>query len=335
MYAALCCYFGQWPSHFRFWLKSCSYNRGVRFMLVSDISTDGYAIPDNVQVVKMSFAEVKERIQQKFPEIKISLDRPYKLCDFKVAYGWIFDDLFCGYDYWGFYDIDTIWGDIEKFIPENSDHHLVKIFPCGHLSFIRNIAPWNRMYELVNQVAGTPCRNNMEGKNVVTWQECFSSADSHYYDEEGGLEPMLMSTLTSSELVVPFGHVREKRVEQSGTTSTCLSVSFDNILPPWRFDHFLSINFPEKSNHLAYSFEEGRLYRHYLKGLTPAKEEVSYVHFSKRYVKVSKVAETEKFCFYPNVITQWHEWTLCSLLIHGRKRYLRNIINRIMRKICR
>lgn len=320
MYAALCCYFGQWPSHLRFWLKSCSYNRGVHFILVTDISTDLYDIPDNVQVVKMSFAKVRERIQQKFPEVKISLDRPYKLCDFKVAYGWIFDDLFEGYDYWGFFDIDTIWGDIEKFIPANSDLHLIKIFPCGHLSFIRNIAPWNKIYELVNKVAGTPCRNNMEGKCVATWQECFSSADSHYYDEEGGLEPML-AYYTRSTL--------------DARHSTFCSVSFDNILPPWRFDHFLSINFPEKSNHLVYSFREGRLHRHYLKGLTPACEEVSYVHFSKRNMKVSHAAETERFCFHPNVIAKWHEWTLCSLLIHGRKRYLRNIINRVMRKLCR
>lgn len=310
-YAALCCYFGQWPSHFGHWLKSCSYNEGIHFFMVSDISVRGFDIPDNVHIVNMSFARVVELISQKFASIPVSLDRPYKLCDFKTAYGYIFADLFEGYDYWGFYDIDTLWGDIVRFIPANQDSHLVKVFPCGHLSFIRNAAPWNKIYELVNQVAGTPCRNNMEGNKVSTWQECFSSPDSHYYDEEGGLEPLL-STLDAPQY--------------SG-------VDFDNVLPPWRFDHFMSINFPERSNHLVYGFDRGHLYRYYLKGNSVQQEEVSYVHFSKRQVIVSESANGDRFSMYPNVITEWEDWSYLTLLLHGRRRYLNNFVNRLCRKI--
>lgn len=319
-YAALCCYFGQWPSHFGHWLKSCSYNDQIDFFMVSDIPIKNYVVPENVHIHNLSFAQVQELIRQKFPMLKVSVDRPYKLCDFKTAYGYIFEDLFAGYDYWGYYDIDTLWGDIVRFIPENEDMHLVKIFPCGHLSFIRNIAPWNKIYELVNQVAGTPCRNNMEGKKVETWQTCFSSTESHYYDEEGGLEPMLEA-------------LEKNPSSLTAHPSSYTGVDFDNVLPPWRFDHFLSINYPEKSNHLVYGFDEGHLYRYYLKGNKVQKEEISYVHFSKRQVSIAVPSDSGRFCLYPNTITHWKDWSYLSLLLHGRKRYLRNILKRLFRKV--
>lgn len=312
-YAALCCYFGQWPNYFQFWLKSCSYNTAIDFFLVSDISVEGYEVPVNVHIVKKSFAEVQDLVKSKFPEITVSVDRPYKLCDYKTAYGSIFSDLFAGYAYWGFFDIDTIWGNILEFIPENRDCHLVKILPCGHLSFVRNIAPYNKIFQLVNTVSGTPCRNNMQGKCVSTWQQCFSSPDSHYYDEEGGLEPYL---------------------SQHPNIPTFSSVIFDNILPPWRFDHFLSINFPEKSHFLVYSYSEGMLCRHFLQGLSVQTEEIGYLHVSKRRFSVG-TTDTNQFVIFPNCFSAYRTWSLCDLLLHGRPRYLSHLLRRIVNKLQR
>lgn len=309
-YSGICCYFGQWPAHFRWWLNSCRYNADITFLLVTDIPLEGYAVPENVRVIRKSFAEVCALIASKFPEIEVSLDRPYKLCDFKTAYGYIFQEYLQGYDYWGFYDIDTIWGKITQFIPENADNHLVKIFPCGHLCFIRNEAPWNSIYRLVDEVAGTPCRNNMEGKVVSNWKACFSSPDSHYYDEEGGLEPLFTA----------------KQYAQYG------GVDFDNILPPWRFNHFFSINYPEKSCHLVYTFDRGHLYRYYLKGLSVCRDEISYIHFSKRDLAV-RTKDLDVFSIYPNRITGRIQWNVISLLMHGRKRYWKHLQDRIVGKL--
>ena len=309
-YSAVCCYFGKWPSHFQFWLDSCRYNRNITFFLVSDIPTDEFRLPENVCVIRMSFPELHDLISTKFSEIKISLDRPYKLCDFKTAYGYIFDEYCKEYEYWGYYDIDTIWGNIEKFIPANEDNHLVKIFPCGHLSFIKNVVPWNKVFELVNKIAGTPCRNNMEGKTVATWQECFSSPESHYYDEEGGLEPL-------------FASLKE---------NICGGVDFDNILPPWRFDHFFSINFPEKSHFLVYGFKKGTLSRYFLKNWKVISEEISYLHTSKRHYTV-KTDNTDNYSIAPNTIVSEKKWNLITLLIYGRPRYLKNLLRRVISRI--
>lgn len=309
-YACICCYFGKWPSTFAYWLKSCEYNKGIDFFLVSDIATDEYEIPENVHVVRKSFADVQLLVADKFKGIDVSLERPYKLCDFKTAYGYIFSDIFDGYDYWGFYDIDTIWGDILKFIPDNEDNHFVRIFPCGHLSFFRNSAPYDKIYELVNKIEGMPCRNNMQGKNVVSWQKCFSINESCYYDEEGGLEPYLIST----EL------------------PNYLAVDFDNILPPWRFDHFYIINFPEKSQNVVYSFEYGKLYRCYLNKAKVKKEEISYLHYPKRQLKcLSK--SCDKYLIVPNKIIDWIKLKNYVVIFYGRKRVFQKYLFRLLHKI--
>lgn len=237
-YSAVCCYFGHWPSTFACWLRSCSYNKEIDFWLVTDIPTDGYVIPANVRLLRVTFEELRKRIIQKFPDIKVSLDRPYKLCDFKTAYGYIFEEELRDYDYWGMYDIDTIWGNICQFIPDNEDNHLEKIFPCGHLSFVRNTPELRESFRLVNQLSET-----------VPWEKVFATSQNYFYDEFGGFEPLFL-TRANNNTGCYYG-----------------GVDFDDIFPAWKFDHFRSINFPEKSRFLLYSVNKGRVFRHYLKFL--------------------------------------------------------------------
>ena len=43
------------------------------------------------KIVAIGNAEIREKIQSKF-DFKISLEEPYKLCDYKPAYGYIFEE---------------------------------------------------------------------------------------------------------------------------------------------------------------------------------------------------------------------------------------------------
>lgn len=49
-------------------------------------------------------------------KLKVNIDYPYKLCDIKPAYGFIFSDIIKGYDFWGHGDIDVVYGDIRSFM---------------------------------------------------------------------------------------------------------------------------------------------------------------------------------------------------------------------------
>lgn len=298
-YAALCCYFGKWPNYFQFWLTSCSYNIGIDFYLVTDIDTTPYTIPSNVRFIKKSFSEVKLLIEEKFDILTgrggVSLEKPYKLCDFKTAYGYIFEDLFRTYEYWGYFDIDTIWGDILSFIPNNEHNQWIKIFPCGHLSFIRNIAPYKRAYQLVN------------GKGLVTWEQAFTTPQNHYFDEHGGFSPLFKS---------------DKFIDKYYR-----KVDFDNICPPqWtKWKNFQSINYPEKSHFLVYKYQEGHLYRNYLKGFKVIEEEISYLHISQRKMNI-KLDNANEFLFviYPNSFNYYWDWTLLKVLKYGSPLLINN-----------
>ena len=107
-------YFGKFNNYFQLYLDSCGKNKKIDWLIYTDDKTK-YNFPDNVKVKYISFKEIKEKIQHKFP-YKVSLERAYKLCDFRPLYGYIFEEDIQDYDYWGHCDTDMIWGNIEKLL---------------------------------------------------------------------------------------------------------------------------------------------------------------------------------------------------------------------------
>ena len=61
---------------------------------------------------------MKQMIQEKF-DYDISICEPHKLCDYKPAYGYIFEQYISEYKFWGHCDIDTIMGDLNEFITDD------------------------------------------------------------------------------------------------------------------------------------------------------------------------------------------------------------------------
>lgn len=85
-------YFGKFPKGFQFWLMSCGCNPSIDWLIFTDDRTD-YDYPDNVKVTYWTFDQMKARVQSVF-DFPVSLERPYKLCDYKPAYGEILSGSF-------------------------------------------------------------------------------------------------------------------------------------------------------------------------------------------------------------------------------------------------
>ena len=83
-------YFGKLPEMFDLWLKSCALNPTIDWLLFTNDKTE-HQYPNNVKVTYMTFTELVSKIQSKFP-FKILVPSPYRLCDYKVAYGHIFEE---------------------------------------------------------------------------------------------------------------------------------------------------------------------------------------------------------------------------------------------------
>ena len=63
----------------------------------------------------------------------VSLDQSYKLCDFKPAYGFLFEEYLQGYQFWGHCDIDTIMGNLSKLLTDELLNQYDKLFCMGHM----------------------------------------------------------------------------------------------------------------------------------------------------------------------------------------------------------
>ena len=77
-------YFGKFDKLFPLWLISCKWNSNIDWLIFTDDETM-YDYPTNVKVHYMNFADLRKKIQSLY-DFPISLDSPYRLCNFKPAY---------------------------------------------------------------------------------------------------------------------------------------------------------------------------------------------------------------------------------------------------------
>lgn len=103
-------HFGERPSYFPLVVKSMARNPDVSWLLFTDRPVAD--APPNVVVRRCDFADLAARFRRHF-DFAISLDRPYKFCDFRPAFGEIFEAELAGYDVWGHCDLDVIFGRIQ------------------------------------------------------------------------------------------------------------------------------------------------------------------------------------------------------------------------------
>ena len=142
--AIIVCYIGTLPNSFKLWEKSCCYNSGYDFILVTD--QDIASSCSNLRIVKRSLGELSKCIANKL-NIQVEVDRPYKLCDFKPMFGVVFSEFLEQYDFWGHCDLDQVFGDLDSFITQDILAYNKKIYQLGHLTLYKNDDEMNHLYE--------------------------------------------------------------------------------------------------------------------------------------------------------------------------------------------
>lgn len=115
--ASITCWYGEYPWYFPYFLHSCSFNPTVDFHIITDNQTQLDDKPDNVKIIYKTLDEIKLSASQKLG-FTVNIDYPYKLCDFKPAYGFLFPEIIKNYDFWGITDIDIVYGSIRNFMTE-------------------------------------------------------------------------------------------------------------------------------------------------------------------------------------------------------------------------
>jgi len=147
-------YWGKWPAWFHYFLYSCKFNPEIDWLFFSDCGP----LPlqnKNLELIKMSLQEFNLLATRKL-QLPIAINHPYKICDFKPAYGKIFEDYLSNYEFWGYGDVDMIYGNIKAFITNKilNDFDIItfhKTFMPGHLCLLRNKEFVNQLFKKSNQ----------------------------------------------------------------------------------------------------------------------------------------------------------------------------------------
>jgi uncharacterized protein DUF6625 len=175
-------YFGQRPAYFPLVVRSMAANPDVSWLLLTDQPVPD--APGNVAVQLCAFDDLAERIRRFFT-FPISLERPYKICDFRPAFGEIFADELAGYDFWGHSDLDVIFGRIRDHLPASA-FQADKVLFNGNFSLYRNdpdTAGWYR-HEV--------------GK--VSYRDAMTTPAAMHFDEWAGIRYII------EDLGVPAWH---------------------------------------------------------------------------------------------------------------------------------
>jgi hypothetical protein len=169
-------YGNPWPVWFKYFLRSCETNKSIEWLIFSE-NDKPETNPDNVRFVKITINDLLHRVKDKIG-IEPFLVHPFKFSDFKPAYGLIFNDYIKDSAFWGYCDIDLIFGNFSKFITDDIIENFDFISPSadffpGHFLLMRNVEKVKNLFKLA-----------WNWKDVLTKPECYC------FDEKICLPPI-------------------------------------------------------------------------------------------------------------------------------------------------
>ena len=252
-------YFGKFNNYFNLFLKSCEYNKDIDWLIFTDDKTK-YDYPINVRVEYMEFNELKSLIDDKFG-FKTAINRPHKLCDFKPAYGYIFEEYIRGYDFWGHCDCDVIFGNIRKFITNELLDKYDKLFCLGHCTLYKNTEEINKVFM-------------KEYKGEKLYKKAYTSNDSFAFDEE-----YLPDNV--NRIFKEYGY----RVLEDDYSANISILHSDFRLV--RFDQLSRNYIVEKKNRNLFVFDKGTIKRYQKVFNELVVTDYMYIHLQRRKMKLA------------------------------------------------
>ena len=251
-------YFGKFNSYFQLFLKTCKYNPRTDWIIFTDDKTN-FNYPENVHVYYMTFKNMQKLIQSKF-DFEVSINKPYKLCDYKVAYGYIFYEYIKEYEYWGYCDTDIVWGDLDSFLDEKLKMSFDKLFPLGHLSIYKNSEKLRTLFR------GTYIYNGI-------YKDIFSQ------DKIWGFDELYINSMVENSGLQLYE-------EDVSANPSVYYYKFRLVKKCQALNRYLTEDYVDAK----YYWENGKLYRVFFNDDTGKmeKNKFPYIHLQQRKMKMDK-----------------------------------------------
>ncbi len=143
-------YFGKFPEWFELFLESCKTNKTIDWIIFTDNKFSKKA--NNIKFKKFNLIDLNKLATKKLNQ-KISIKNNYKICDLRPAFGKIFEDYLKNYDFYGYGDIDVIYGKLRKFLTNKILQHKIISFHnnilSGHLCFFKNMEENKKIFKKI------------------------------------------------------------------------------------------------------------------------------------------------------------------------------------------
>ena len=248
-------YFGNLPKYSELFFESLKYNNNLDVFILTDQNVN-YEL-NNLHVINTGFECVQKRIRSTFG-FKVNIDRPYKLCDYRPAYAIIFADLIKGYDFWGYCDLDLVFGDTKRFLTDKILSAYDKIYQHSHLSLFRNSPEINK--EFISDFG-------------MNYRDVYSTPVNCVFDEIPGIQQKFDHDILKTYKKWDFYDVNPWKYHMTRVVSH---------VP----DSVLNDDFDFNTE--CFYWDKGHLFRAALKDEKIITNEYIYLHFQKRDYDVSK-----------------------------------------------
>lgn len=272
-------YFGKLPYYFLLWMHTARYSKRFDFWIFTNDRSIVSNAP-NVKIINQSFEEFTALVQSKF-NFKIGLTTPRKLCDFKPTYGFIFEDQISQYDYWGFCDIDLLWGDIDNLVPLDKNYD--KLYVHGHMTLLKNTPEINRLF--MKSVQG-----------YETYKSLLSAEDNHVFDEHS--DGLNINLIAKQNGISTYFDYSMADINPFSYLFKIAKYDYSSVCKKGR-----KVIFPPKRKILFY-WQKGKLTKFELYSDDNILcESVRYLHFQKRNLEIEDGANSAtSFIIVPNKI---------------------------------
>ena len=240
-------YYGKFPGYFREWAYTAGYlkEQNIDFLLITDIEIN-FKLPRNINVINLSFQELVKKAQAKF-DFKLGLTTPYKLCDFKAALGYVFENEIKEYAFWGNCDIDQIWGDVRAFITQEILDKYDRIQFLGHFILYRNCSKINKMF--------------MMSGAIYDYKKVFSDTMHYSFCEHSGM----------------------MKIAVENNILNYLKINYADLSP--RYTRMIISRQPNYKYQILF-WEKGKVYRKYIdQNGQIGSDEYMYFHFQRKNPK--------------------------------------------------
>ena len=257
-------YFGTLPPQYGMWRASALRNISIDYIFFTDCDIEG---AQNIIVHKMHFTDFRHIFTEAF-DFPIVLDRPYKICDYRPAFAYVLEEYIKGYDFWGWGDLDVVYGDLRAFITNDILSRYKMISGWGHLTLYHNDKDTNTFFM-------KPIEGYQDYKHV------FTQRNSMYFDEYK---------------YKGFGD----KWRECRPNDCWLEWPFDNVSRPKEAYHFNSLTRGWKQ--VIFEHIDNKLYMIRFHHGNMEKKESMYAHFQHRSNMKDHVTNYNHFLITPNKI---------------------------------